>query len=68
MADEVIDFLRVQFAQVNSKLDQLAADVGNLKVRMSGVEMGLAEANSRLDRMDARIERIERRLDLRETA
>ena len=42
-----------------------------VKVRLSALEaesghsrVGLAEVNSRMDRMDARVERLERRLDL----
>jgi len=69
--NEVLDFLREQFARVNAKLDLLTGDVANLKVRITGLEaesghvrLGLAEVNSRIDRMDTRLERIERRLDL----
>ena len=71
---EVLDYLREQFARVHVKLDRVIEDVGNLKVRVSALEaeagyvrVGLAEVNSRLDRMDARIERIERRLELEST-
>ena len=70
MADEVIDFLRVRFDRLEVKIDTLAADLNNIKVRLSALEhdvgflrIGMAELNSRFDRMDARIER---RLDLRE--
>jgi uncharacterized protein YceH (UPF0502 family) len=68
---QVLDFLREQFARVNARLDLISGDVTNLKVRMSGLEaeaghvrLGLAEVNSRLDRLDERVARIERRLDL----
>ena len=68
---QVLDFLREQFARVHTKLDLISGDVTNLKVRMSGLEaeaghvrLGLAEVNSRLDRLDERVARIERRLDL----
>ena len=71
---EVLDYLREQFARVHVKLDRVIEDVGNLKVRVSALEaeagyvrVGLAEVNSRLDRMDRRIDRIERRLDLVDT-
>lgn len=68
---KVLDFLRGQFLRVHAKLDLLLADMGNLKVRVSGLEaeaghvrVGLAEVNSRIDRLETRLERIERRLDL----
>jgi tetrahydromethanopterin S-methyltransferase subunit G len=68
---EVLDYLREQFARVHVKLDRLIGDIDNPKVRMSAAEaeaghvrIGLAEVNSRLDKMDKRLDRIERRLDL----
>ena len=72
MSDSVgLDYLREQFARVHARLDVIQGDITNLKVRMSALEaeaghtrIGLAELNSRLDRMDARIDRIERRLEL----
>ena len=67
----VLDFLREQFARVNTKLDRMAGDMTNLKVRMSAIEadagytrVAIGELNARLDRMDDRLERIERRLEL----
>lgn len=71
MSDEADNLVLVILRRIDAKMDRLAADVTNLKVRMSALEaesgyvrVGLAELNSRLDRMDARLERIERRLDL----
>ncbi len=73
MADEqnVLDFLREQFARTHTKLDLIGNDVTNLKVRVSGLEadaghirVGMGELNARLDRVDNRLERIERRPDL----
>ena len=68
--NDVLDCLREQFARVNTKLDRLAADVTNLKGRVSGLEAGaghtriaLAELNVRVDRVNMWLERIERRLD-----
>ena len=68
---QVLDFLREQFARVHTKLDRLADDVTNLKVRVSAIEaelghlrIGQAEINSRLDRLEGRVSMIERRLDL----
>ena len=68
---QVLGFLREQFARVHMKLDRLADDVTNLKVRVSAIEadlghlrIGIAEVNNRLDRLDGRVSLIERRLDL----
>jgi len=67
----VLDYLREQFARVNTKLDRMSGDLTNPKVRVSGLEaeaghvrVGLAEVNNRLDRFDARLERMEQRLEL----
>jgi chromosome segregation ATPase len=67
----VLDYLREQFARVNTRLDGIDGDLTNLKARMSAfaaesghLRVGMAELNSRFDRMDARIDRIERRLEL----
>jgi predicted nucleic acid-binding Zn-ribbon protein len=68
---EVLDYLREQFARVHVRFDRLDADVLNLKVRMSAVEVelghlriGIGEVNGRIDRIESRLGRIERRLDL----
>ncbi|MSP02183.1 MAG: hypothetical protein EXR07_14200 [Acetobacteraceae bacterium] len=69
--NNVLDYPRGQFARVHSKLDGIAADVSNLKGRGSGLEadaghthIALAELNTPVKRVDMRLERIERRLDL----
>jgi predicted nucleic acid-binding Zn-ribbon protein len=46
------------------KLNDLTDDVRELKVRMTGVEEGLAGVNRRIDRAEDRLSRIERRLEL----
>jgi hypothetical protein len=67
----VLDFLREQFARVHQRFDRLDADLLNLKVRVSAVEVepghlriGLGEVNGRIDRMEVRLTRIERSFDL----
>jgi hypothetical protein len=52
----VLRFMR----QVDAKLDRV---IGDLKIRVSNAEENLAALNRRADRMDLRLERIERRLD-----
>jgi len=50
------------------QLDRIEGDVQNLKVRMSGVEVAIGQLNSRMDRFDERLVRIEKRLDLTEAS
>ena len=77
MADaaEVLDYLRAQFDRVNVKLDRLSADVGEVRQRLTTLEIqvgGLVATEQshygqtmlRLDRFGDRLDRIERRLDL----
>jgi hypothetical protein len=48
------------------KVDRLIDDLADLKLRTTSTEEALAGVNRRLDRLDIRLERIERRLDLAE--
>jgi len=59
----VLRFMR----QADAKLNRVIDDLADLKVRVTNVEENLAALNRRMDRMDLRIERIVRRLDLTET-
>lgn len=72
----VLEHLR----HIRARVDQIGDDVGELKMRMSNVEAGIARVRREvlqadetdirqqmtLDKLTARIERIERRLDLAE--
>ena len=53
---------------MDTKLDRVLDDVHDLKVRMASVEEGLAGIHRRIDRMDLRVDRIERRLELVDVA
>ncbi len=64
MADEPDNLVLVYLRRLDEKVDRLIDDVQDLKVRMTHVEEGLAGVNRRLDRLEVRVERIERRLDL----
>ena len=79
MADDVLDCLRAQFDRVHVRFDKLEADMGEVKQRLTAVEIQVGnlagtEASHygatmlRLDRVDQRLDRIERRLDLAEAA
>ncbi|MFZ5739332.1 hypothetical protein BJ123_10136 [Rhodopseudomonas thermotolerans] len=64
MADEPDNLVLTYLRRMDAKLDRVIDDVHDLKVRMTGVEEGLAGVNRRLDRLEVRVDRIERRLDL----
>ena len=79
-ADELASVTLEHLRHIRSRVDQIADDVGELKMRMSNVEAGIARVRREvlqadetdirqqmtLDKLTARIERIERRLDLAE--
>jgi archaellum component FlaC len=48
----------------DERLDRVIDEMLDVKVRLTAVEEGLAGANRRLDRLEIRVESIERRLDL----
>lgn len=56
----VLVFLR----RIDGKVDRLIDDVNDLKAWVSAVEENLAGVHRRIDRLELRVERIERRLDL----
>ena len=66
----VLEYLR----RMDRRLDSLQADVADIKTRLTNIERhaallheDFAGQSVRLDRLDNRVERIERRLDLSET-
>jgi len=75
VSDQPENILLVFLRRLDAKMDGLAQDIADLKHRMTAVEIQLGSMASteqshyasvalRLDRQDARLERIERRLDL----
>lgn len=80
MADNVQSIVIEHLRALRAGQDRIEADLGDIKGRLSAVETGLngvrrdlvalAEADARLqvamDRMGDRVDRIERRLELRE--
>jgi hypothetical protein len=68
---EVLHFLRTQFARVHERLDSLASDMSDLKGRVTALELSVAQLHGdfarqslRLDRIELRRDRIERRIAL----
>ncbi|MBV9842466.1 MAG: hypothetical protein JOY99_13210 [Sphingomonadaceae bacterium] len=60
--------------KMQADMSEMKFDVRDLKIRMTMVEehlghsiLGISSVNARLDRLNDRVERIERRLDLTES-
>ncbi len=78
MADAPENLIFEYLRRLDSKLDRVIEDIGDLKIRMTAVEerlartdvaianleLSIAGVNRRIDRVEARLDRIERRLDL----
>jgi predicted nucleic acid-binding Zn-ribbon protein len=64
MVDEPDNIVLMYLRRMDEKLDRLLDDVRDLKVRMTAVEEGVAGVNRRLDRLEVRVDRIERWLEL----
>lgn len=71
MTTEESSFMIEMLKRIRASQERMEADVGDLKLGMSAVEQHLAQVqfqlgglNSRMDRFDERLTRIERRLDL----
>ena len=64
MVEEPENLVLVILRRIDLKIDRLADDVSDLKIRMTNVEEGLAGIDRRLDRSESRLDKIERRIDL----
>ena len=71
MADEPFNLMLEHLKRFQATLDSMRLDMLDLKVRMSAIETNFGQMsyqiggiNGRLDRLDERVARIERRLDL----
>ena len=64
MADEPDNIVLVMLRKIDQRTERMADDLQDLKVRVTAVEEGLAGVNRRLDRLEVRVERIEKRLEL----
>ncbi|MCO5131105.1 MAG: hypothetical protein M9932_11130 [Xanthobacteraceae bacterium] len=64
MAGEPDNMILVYLRRFDEKLDRVIDDMRDLKIRATAVEEGLVGIHRRLDRLETRVERIERRLDL----
>ncbi len=63
MANEPDNLAPRTLRRLDAKRDRVIEDVQDLKIRMTDVEEGLAGVNRRLDRLEMRRDRVERRLE-----
>jgi archaellum component FlaC len=68
MAGEPDNVVLVLLRKIDERTERMAEDLQDIKVRVTSVEEGLAGVNRRLDRLEGRVERIERRLELTDVA
>lgn len=71
MTDDIAHLMLEHLKHIRSKVDVLALDIADVKSRMTGVEIQLGQLSTqyagqsaRLDRVEERLGRIERRFDL----
>ena len=71
MAEEPDSLVLGYLRGMDQKLDRIAADVQDVKIRttslergLAAVEMSIAGVQNRIDRVEQRLDRIEKRLDL----
>ncbi|PIT04565.1 hypothetical protein TSA1_30290 [Bradyrhizobium nitroreducens] len=64
MADEPDNIVLALLRKIDQRTERMADDLQDVKVRVTAMEEGLAGVNRRLDRLEIRVDRIERRLEL----
>ena len=64
MADAPDNIVLSLLRKIDQRAERVVEDLQDLKVRLTSVGEGLAGVNRRLDRLDNRFERIEKRLEL----
>ncbi len=64
MADEPDSVVLAILRKIDQRTERMAEDLHDLKTRVTSVEEGLVGVNRRLDRLESRVERIEKRLEL----
>lgn len=68
MSDEPDNLVLRMLRNIDAKLERVAEDVADIKIRVTSLEVALAGVNRRMDRMETRLDRIERRLGLTDPA
>ena len=68
MANEPDNVVLVLLRKIDERTERMADDIQDMKTRMTSVEEGLAGVHRRLDRLETRVDRIERLLELSDAA
>ncbi|RKT43732.1 hypothetical protein [Thiocapsa rosea] len=75
MTDHVENLILEHLRHIRARIDQMAEDTSTIKLRLSSLESQVAGlhgdnaiAHQRMDQIEGRLGRIERRLDLHEPA
>ncbi len=68
MADQPDTIVLLMLRRIDANVAETRDDVRDVKVGMTHVEEGLAGVNRPIDRMDVRLDRIEKRLELSDAA
>jgi chromosome segregation ATPase len=75
MTDNVENLTLKFMRRLDTRLDRLESDIGDIKLRVTTTEehlasimMSMAGVNSRMDKIDERLAHVERRLDLTDAA
>ena len=64
MSDEPENLVLARLREIREMLARVLEDTADLKLRVGMLEAGYASMSLRIDRIDARLERVERRLGL----
>ena len=64
MSDSPDNLVLALLRRLDAKLDKVSSDMIEVKERLGFLEGSYANASRRIDQIDARLERLERRLDL----
>ncbi len=64
MTSEPDNVVLLMLRKIDQRTERMAEDLQDLKVHVTAVEEGLAGVNRRLDRLEIRVERIEKRPEL----
>jgi hypothetical protein len=64
VSDEPENLVLARLRDIRELLGRVAEDVAGIKVRVTSLEVAVAGVNRRLDQVDERLERLERRAGL----
>lgn len=64
MASEPDNLMLAILRRLDLRTERMAEDIHDMKIRLTNVEEGLAGVNRRVDRIEDRLEKIEKRLGL----